>query len=245
MFFYLRNIFLIWLFLVNTNDAFSQIVNKDVAAKIKIESVEKSLKITGTAENLSDIIQSFSYRLSVIKKNKISNNQSTNAQEGLATLEPAEVSNLSTTQISNFDQDEIIILLLLFDENQVLIGRDRVAVDEIQDNKNEVFTESNSFELSGIISDETKTKIGKDFYDFYYAIYNERKINAPKIVVISEELSFGLNTKICIIVENDVILEFMSKPDEEFLKSAAIESVQATFVYFRNKENQKKYMTQY
>jgi hypothetical protein len=30
----------------------------------------------------------------------------------------------------------------------------------------------------GIISDETKTKVGKDFYDLYYYLYNDYKINA-------------------------------------------------------------------
>jgi hypothetical protein len=34
-----------------------------------------------------------------------------------------------------------------------------------------------------------KTKIGKDFYDLYYYLYNDYKINSKEIVVIIEEFS--------------------------------------------------------
>jgi hypothetical protein len=32
--------------------------------------------------------------------------------------------------------------------------------------------------------------MGKDFYDLYYYLYNDYKINAKEIVVINEEFSF-------------------------------------------------------
>jgi hypothetical protein len=33
--------------------------------------------------------------------------------------------------------------------------------------------------------------MGKDFYDLYYYLYNDYKINAKEIVVIIEEFSFS------------------------------------------------------
>lgn len=97
----------------------------------------------------------------------------------------------------------------------------------------------------GIVTDDTKTKMGKDFYDLYYYYYNDNKINAKKIVTIGEELSFARNTKIIVSIDNEVIYEFLARPDEEFLKAAAQESVYATFLYLKNLEKQSKYFTQY
>jgi hypothetical protein len=64
------------------------------------------------------------------------------------------------------------------------------------------------FELTGIISDETKTKVGKDFYDLYYYLYHDYQISAKKIVVLTEEFSFARNTKIIVGIENEIIFEF-------------------------------------
>lgn len=110
--------------------SYSQLSNTVVKAKIQIEEIEGSIKVTGTAENLSEIVQSLSYKLSVIKKNNINNNQSNNAQEGLFSLQPSENKNLSTTQINLGKDDEVIVLLLFYNENKELIGKDRVVLGD-------------------------------------------------------------------------------------------------------------------
>jgi hypothetical protein len=110
--------------------SYGQLSNKEVRAKIEVEEIEGNIKITGTAENLTDIIQSMTYKLSVIKKNRKSNNQSNNAQEGLFTLEPSETKNLSTTQVNLGTDDEVIILLLFYDESKTIVGKDRIVIGE-------------------------------------------------------------------------------------------------------------------
>jgi hypothetical protein len=110
--------------------SYSQLSNTVVKAKIEIEEIEGSIKVTGTAENLSEIVQSLSYKLSVIKNNNITNNQSNNIQEGLFSLESSENRNLSTTQINLGKGDEVIVLLLFYNENNELIGKDRVVLGD-------------------------------------------------------------------------------------------------------------------
>jgi hypothetical protein len=101
------------------------------------------------------------------------------------------------------------------------------------------------FELRGIVSDETKTKMGKDFYDLYYYLYNEYKINSNKLVVINEEFSFSRNTKISININNEVVNEFLSRPDEEYIEAMAQQSIYQTYLYLKNLEKESKYFTQY
>lgn len=99
--------------------------------------------------------------------------------------------------------------------------------------------------MTGIVTDETKTKMGKDFYDSFYYLYRDYNLNAKQIVKINEELSFGRNTKIIIMVENEVIFEFLARPDEEFLMAMAKNVIYETYQYLKKIENEKKYITQY
>jgi hypothetical protein len=87
--------------------------------------------------------------------------------------------------------------------------------------------------------------MGKDFYDIYYYLYNDNKINAKEIIVISEEISFARNTKISINIANDVVYEFLTKPDEEFLNAVAKEALYATYLYIKNLEKESNYFIQY
>ncbi|WP_426064709.1 CsgE family curli-type amyloid fiber assembly protein [Flavobacterium sp. DSP2-3-1] len=96
-----------------------------------------------------------------------------------------------------------------------------------------------------MVTDDTKTKVGKDFYDLYYYLYNDYKINAGKIVTLNEEFSFARNTKIIISIDNEVVYEFLAKPDEEYLNEMAQQSIYATYLYLKNVEKQSKYFTQY
>ena len=224
---------------------YSQTKEVEVKAKIVLEDVEGNIKITGTAENLTDIIQSLTYKLSVIKKNIKTENRSTNAQEGVFTLEANENKNLSTTQINRSSEDEIIILLLFYDENNQIVSKDRVVISDEKKNDKVIILEEDGFDLTGIVTDDTKTKIGKDFYDSFYYLYRDYNLNAKQIVKISEELSFGRNTKIVIMIENDVVFEFLARPDEEFLEAMAKTALYETYQFLKKLENEKKFITQY
>ncbi|GAA3732796.1 MULTISPECIES: curli-like amyloid fiber formation chaperone CsgH [Flavobacterium] len=109
---------------------YGQVPQDKIKAKIEIERVENSVKITGTAENLTEVIRSAAYRLSVIKNNNKSNNQSNNDQVGVFTLQPNEIQKLSTSQINLTADDEVIILLLFYDEDKQIIAKDRVVLGE-------------------------------------------------------------------------------------------------------------------
>ncbi|WP_235935441.1 CsgE family curli-type amyloid fiber assembly protein [Flavobacterium ichthyis] len=238
-----NSILILTLVLINT--VFAQAPEGELRAKIIVEEIENNIKITGTAENLSDIMQSMTYKLSVIKKNSNTNNQSNNAQEGLFSLEPNEIKNLSTTQVNIGKNDQIIVMLLFYNEDKEIVAKDRIVLGEAEKKKEIILLPEDGFMLSGIVSDDTKTKIGKDFYDMYYYMYNDKKVNSKKIVTVSEELSFARTTKLIITVENNIVLEFIAKPDEEFLKYMAQESINATINQLKKLEKQSKQITQY
>lgn len=228
--------------LLSANCAYTQFINRDFEAKIEIKEFEEMVAITGTVENLTDVYENLYFKLSVIK-NGNSNNNSNNSQEGRFTIKPNEKKTLSKTQINVDYNDKTIVLLLIYNEEDVLVGKDRVELQNLA--QNEEPNNDSGIEISGLISDETKTKIGKDFYEFYYKFYNEASINGTEIVTIEEELNFGRTTKIKVYVSNVLISEFMTFPDEEFLMYKAEESVLKTKNYFKKLKFNKRYVTQY
>lgn len=117
-------------FFISLNGINAQVVQDEIKAKIEIKDVEGNTIITGTAENTSDILKSATYKLTVIKKNNSNNNQTNNAQEGMVTLNPGEFKKLSSTQINIENGDDIIVMLVFFDENKQIISKDRVVLGE-------------------------------------------------------------------------------------------------------------------
>jgi hypothetical protein len=223
----------------------AQVVYKEVKAKIETKEIENLLAITGTVENLKSEYKNISYKLTVFKKNKSNSNKSNNAQDGRVTLQPIQKVDLSKMQVNFTKEDEIIILLLVYDENNVIIGKDRVVFGEEDKSDTGLLTPNDGIEMTGIVANDTKTKLGSDFYDMFYSEYSKLRINTSKIVDVSEELTFVRTTKISILVDGELINEFISRPDEDFLKYMAESSAAKVFKYFKDMEKQTKMITQY
>ncbi|MDQ6469251.1 CsgE family curli-type amyloid fiber assembly protein [Flavobacterium sp. LHD-80] len=240
------NIIVATFFIFFSENGFSQTeYNKEVKAKIEVKEIENLLFITGTAENLKSEFKNISYKLSVFKKNKSNSNKSTNAQDGRVTLEPIQKVELSKTQVNYTKQDEVIVMLLIYDEANAIIGKDRIVFNEETESDAGKSVPVDGIEMVGIVANDTKTKLGNDFYDMFYAQYSKLKVHTTKIVNVQEELTFGRTTKITILVDSDIIEEFISRPDEDFLKYMAESSASKLFKYFKDQEKQSKMITQY
>lgn len=233
------------LFFANMQTISSQTVYKEVKAKIEVEEIENILSITGTAENLKAVYKNISFKLSVFKKNKLNDNKSSNMQDGRMTLEPINKVILSKTQINRGKDDQIIVLLLIYDEGNVIIGKDRIVFGQEEEPKVSVLKPNDGLEMIGIVSNETKTKLGNDFYDFFYSEFSKLKINSNKIIYVQEELTFGRTTKIIVNIDGEIIEEFIARPEEDFLKYMSQTASSKVFKYFKNIEKQNKSIMQY
>lgn len=243
----MKNLYYIFgLILVTIQSMFGQLVeiNKEVKSKIEIEEKADLIDIYGYAENSTDGYKSLFYKLSVIA-NTGNNNQNKTMQSGRFTLESDEKKLLVKTQINANNLNKLKLILLIYDENQNLISTDNFSINN---SKTEAIITpkkiNDGIEIAGIISDETKTKIGKDFYDIFYTEYSKLKINSSKIVTVEEEIA-NRNTRLRIKVDYEVINEFMSKPDEEYLKSMAIDSSSKIVNYLKKIEKQNNEITRY
>ncbi|TPN84540.1 CsgE family curli-type amyloid fiber assembly protein [Aquimarina algicola] len=225
----------------------AQFTNTEVIAKIKTEPLDDVISMIGTATNTTEIYKSLTYKMSVFRTD-VNNNVSTTNQEGRFTLETNETKELSTTTINTNEQYKIVILLLIY-EDEKIVGKDRVSFNEkiIEKQKTKAVEEDadDGIELKGIVIEETKTKPGKDFYDFFYNSYTLNQINGNKIVAVYEKLSFGRSTIIQVKIEDNLIHEFLGKPDLEYLEQMSKIAIRKVYKYFKDQKKQKKDIFQY
>jgi hypothetical protein len=231
--------------ILSIQTVFSQVEFTEVKAKINVENVEDVLSITGTVENLKSEYKNISFKLAVLKSNKSGSNKANNSQDGRVTLESLQKVPLSTTQINATKDDQVTIVLFIYDEKDVVIGKDRVEIGSQVEPEKVSVRPNDGLEMVGIISNDTKTKLGNDYYDLFYAEYNKLKISSSKIISIEEELTFGRTTKIMVSIEGEIIEEFNARPDDDFLQYMAEESASKVFKYFKKLESQEKSIFQY
>jgi hypothetical protein len=241
-----RVLILVGLTLIFMQISFAQ--NADdttIKPKIETKTIENLLFIEPTLENLESFNKSFSYKLTVFKTNKLNKNTSNSSQDGRVILNGNQKINLSKSQVNFNENDEIIILLLIYDENEKLVGKDRVVFQKKVAEVEQQPKAPDGILPIAFVANDTKTKFGAEFYEFFFKAYNNLKIRTTKIVSIQEELSFGRTSRIIVSVDDNSIAEFITQPDEQFLNEMANYIADEVFSYFKNLAKQEKYLTQY
>lgn len=239
----------------------AQFYNKEIEASIDLEVLDNSvLQVVGSAYNKTEINKSLRYDLSVIKGNSDAVNKSKNNQEGRFVLEPGTKKNLSITSINVVENDRTIILLLIYDANDKIVGKDRKILNGIEGEKDSVEqdiaaaaivdsdvddSEEDGFVLRGMVIENTKTKAGSDFYDLFYSSYLARNINGEKIVKIDEKLAIANNTLIQVVVGDQTVMQFIMNPRNQYLQQMAEQAVYRVNLYFQRLRNQKNQIIRY
>ena len=231
-------------FLASGENLMSQNFNSKVEALIQInDEKDDLLEVVGTAINKTEGNYSLRYELSVITSNENSNT-SKNSQSGRFTLEAFETKSLSRTSVSINPDHRTIILLLIYNEEDELLGTNRLVYDS---EATEKAAESLSFEkpnegieITGMVTEDTKTKPGKDFYSFFYQRYNLSQIEGNRIVEIEELINFGRTTRILVKVEDRIVFQFLAKPNLDYLKEMADEALKQVNRYFEYLKNRNE-----
>ena len=229
----------------------AQNLNSDIKAEVSVnDSPNEMMEILASAQNLTEGNYSLRYELSVISSDS-NNNSSKNSQSGRFTLEPFETKKLSQTTISINPDKRTIILLLIYNEDDKLLGTDRKVFDssqkeEKEKQKNMSYKKDNEgIQLTGMVTENTKTKPGKDFYDFFYQKYNLSPYKGNKIIQIDEMISYGRTTRIMVKVDDVVIFQFFARPKLDYLKEKADEAVKQVSRYFEYLKNRNESNLQY
>lgn len=218
---------------------------QNISSKIESAFTEGMLSLKATATNNMSTHQELNYLFISIKKGG-SGNISNNKQSGKFTLQPDESKILSQMNVNVQKNDFLKIYLYIKDEQtQKLLSKDSLEINA-QKFKDQISSVSEDaiFELKGLTIDDTKTKIGKDFYDLFYMEYSKLPEKFANAVTIGELPSMGRSSQISVVVEDKTVYNFMSNPSDDFLKEQASMTMKILLDYYQKKtliKNEFKY----
>lgn len=221
--------------LLSFNQVYSQL-NEVVKGKINIQESDNLILIKAQVENEEPLFKSNLYYNLVALKKSSSGNYSSNRQEGEFSLNPEESKTVSEIRLNLNEEEDLRIYLFIKHEN-ILVSKDSIYIlPQKQQQAQKKIVKEADFELKGIVIDEVLTKIGKDFHDYFYQDYLNSGTQYPFIITIAEKPYFGTSSIISVEVDDTVLFEFMSKPDEEFLKSNVKISLQNLSQYSKQRK---------
>ncbi|MEX2595233.1 MAG: CsgE family curli-type amyloid fiber assembly protein [Anditalea sp.] len=102
----------------------------------------------------------------------------------------------------------------------------KITEEETEKLKNEV-----ELEIDGLLIDETKTKSGRDFFDYFYRHW-EAPPEARNYSIFIKESPFRLSTTMIEVFINETrVIQSFLQPRAEFVEALAAESIATTKMY--------------
>ena len=233
---------------------YSQQYNKEVVAKINVEKNSEFFTFTTTAENLMATGYSLRYELMSFKTDA-NNNTSKNSQGNRFVIKPHEKLILSNLSLNINEEGKIILVLVFYDLDDKPISQDRIVLKyngeqlEIESAtpkpikiiKSDQSKPQDGYEESGLVIENTITKVGRDFYRYFYTEYRNKQIKTNKNIVVEEVLAgFSVrSSKISVKVDNQLVWQFFAQPRKEFLKKMASAALSRSIAKLQQIEKQK------
>lgn len=221
-----RNIIFCVFMVFNVISFFAQ---NRINAKLISKEADNLIDIKAIVQNNEPIfIENYSYLLYALKKGVDGNYSRTN-QSNKFSLKSDERKELANLKI-NIRKGEEYKVYLFIRKDKHLISKDSIVIYAAEKEMKNIVKES-EFEIKGIVVEAVITKMGKDFFDYFYQSYNTSGTQYPFVINIKEKPYFGRSSIISIEVDDEKIIEFYSKPDEEFLKNQVRMSLQSIYQY--------------
>jgi curli production assembly/transport component CsgE len=88
--------------------------------------------------------------------------------------------------------------------------------------------------ISGMVIDETRSKIGRDFYDVFYQNWTAPEAVSGFTITISEQPAPGLGTIISVKANDTETFKYRLQPRYEFIQQAGKYAVNITQNYLKN-----------
>jgi curli production assembly/transport component CsgE len=97
-------------------------------------------------------------------------------------------------------------------------------------------TNDYEIEIDGLLVDDTKTKMGKEFYDLFYSSW-EAPAGAKNYTITITERPFRLTSTLIVVSINETpVYQSILQPRQDIIEALSIESVATTQGYLANYE---------
>jgi hypothetical protein len=208
-----------------------------VEAKILVKNADGFIDVRGIVENPSKIyIEDYDFNLVALKLDA-SGKYLKNEQSGVFSLKPNERKNLTTLKVVIKDSD-VLKLFFFIRKDEKLISRDTaVVVSKVKKLETKPIAEE-TIEIYGLVVEDVVTKLGKDFYDFFYQEYNTSGAKYPFVIRIIEKPLLGINSEVRIDIDDKMVYKMTTRPNEEYLQSSARQAL----VVINNYNEKRKFL---
>ena len=212
--------------------------------KIEYKIQENLIELNSTVLNQGEMFSDLNYLFLVIKKSR-DGNLSNKKQEGKFIAKQNQLIQLSKVQMNFNLEDELKAYLFIRDEEEnkllakdsLILNFNKKELDKTLENRvlNQIEFKQEEFVIRGLVSDHTKTKVGRDFFENFYSSYNLMNSKFPFLIEIEELPAQGRNSKMVVKAEDKIIYEFMLTPNEEVMKSTIAQLFQILYSYDKNR----------
>lgn len=93
-------------------------------------------------------------------------------------------------------------------------------------------------EIDGMIHDETRSKVGRDFYDIFYSNWQPPEEASNYSIRITEQPAPNLGTIVAVEVNNTETFRTRLQPRYDVIEEAGEFAVQRTYIYLRDHQQQ-------
>ena len=195
---------------------------KRIHAKINLFQKDIFVKIDAVIQNNDHIYKDkLNYHLLSLKKDTNSKTYIKDDRHGEFNLLPNEKKIITTIKLNVSPNQEVKVYLFIKDDKQ-LIAQDSVKINEIIEILKTTAIHEETIEITGLVVENVKTKIGKDFYDIFYQKYNQSGAKYAFVINILEKPFIGgRGALVSVEIDDKKIFEFQARPDEEMLQKAA------------------------
>lgn len=199
----------------------------NLIAKLNYEKSDGVSNVKGWFKNNQTLPAVFKYVFTVAKKDTSSIKESTfRADSG-------QKVNLSKAVLFFRKKDEIKKIKLeifrygkLVAADSVIIEIPKTRVTESNEKSPHIFpppisSNESDLEIDGLILDETRSKIGHDFYEYFYAGWSAPEKAKGFIITIRELPSRGIGAQIAVEVNNQTLTKQFLQPRADLIEGMA------------------------
>lgn len=234
----------------------AQIYNQKIDATIITEPSSEFLTFKARVENKTKVDYPLTYEYSIFTTNQDStvSKSSNRNQFFLQSGERKIVNNLTLNY--NFTK-KTILLLLIYDENEKILGKDRIVLEEGGRSNIDELTKAqvdqnidqaapqDGFIPEGYVLQKSLTKSGRDFFRYFHSKYLNTQVATEKTILIQETFGRGINTRIIVKVEDQIVHQFFAQPRKSFLTQQADLAFTRVIQRLQDLEKQKDQFIRY
>ena len=225
--------------------------------KVWVDYIEESdtAFVKGLFSHLVDQENRFFWEMKIHRESQVETNDSILYGQFLA--KPYSLEIISEYELDLKKREYVVIVFNVFDEKKRILGSDTLTSEVFNPPvskpspanppivKRDLPKPRNSLdalEIDGLILDETRSKIGRDFYEIFYNKWTPPLGAKDFLITIKELPARGIGARVSIHVNENIVLYRFLQPRGDVVEQEANISISVVKNYLQKSENLKQDM---